>query len=522
MSHELVYPAPFESPAGSFLAIPVNEGVLFPADDETVEPLWLPAYGGHGICMPWFGASQGETGAGVMGILETPDDVRLGMGRPSSGGNSRLSLWPIWEPSRGQFSYGRSVRYVFLTSGGYVAQAKRYREYAKKTGLYKSLRAKLAENPNVDLLIGAVNVWTPTWYGNTDPLALVDEMQSLGIERLIHSEGSSAETIAALNSRPGVLASRYDIYQDVWPPDAPPSAKHEGWPEDLVLLPDGSTMQGWVIRSGETQYPGGVVCSSRGLEHAREQIPAELATHPYRCRFIDTTTASPWRECHSPDHPLSRTEDRHYKMELLRFCSEEMGLVTGAETGIDPSVPYVHYYEGMLSLGPYRLPDSGYTMIEYKRPTPEFLKYQVGHYYRAPLWELVYHDCAVSQWYWGDSSGKAPEVWDRRDLLNLLYGTPPLFMLNPEVWETHKGRFAQSYKAVCPTVRQIGYDEMLSHEFLTADHTLQRTVWSSGASIAANFADSPQTLPDGRTVPAMSAVVLGPPSGDGTEAENRG
>jgi hypothetical protein len=512
LSHGIVYPAPFATQKGTLLVVPVNEGILFPADDDTVEPLsWLPAYSGHGICMAWFGQCQGETGRGVMGIIETPDDARLGMDRPKVDGNSGLCLWPIWEPSRGEFAYTRAVTYTFLPSGGYVSQAKRYRDYAKQTGLYKSLRTKRAQNPNVDLLIGAVNVWAPAWYGNAEPLGLVDEMQSLGIERLIYSEGTSAETVAALNSRPGVLSSRYDIYQDVWPPDKPPNARHEGWPEDLVLLPDGSIMQGWVIRSGNTEYPGGVICSSRGLRRAREQVRAELATHPYRCRFIDTTTASPWRECHNPDHPLSRTEDRHYKMELLRFCSEEMGLVTGTETGIDPSVPYVHYYEGMLSLGPYRLPDSGYTMIEYKTPTPEFLKYQVGHYYRVPLWELVYHDCVVSQWYWGDSSNKAPEVWDQRDLLNLLYGTPPLFMLSPDMWVKHKDRFAQSYRAVCPTARALGYDEMLSHEFLTADHTLQRTVWSSGTSVVVNFGDTAQALPDGSTISPMGSIVAPAP-----------
>ncbi len=36
--------------------------------------------------------------------------------------------------------------------------------------------------------------------------------------------------------------------------------------------------------------------------------------------------------------------------------------------------------------------------------------------YRLLLWELVYHDCVVAQWYWGDYNNKLPAVWDRRDL----------------------------------------------------------------------------------------------------------
>jgi hypothetical protein len=516
MSQNFVYPAPFATDGDTFLVIPMNEGLLFPADDATVEPLWLAGYSGHGICMSWFGQCRGEAGAGLMGIIETPDDMLITVERPSLS-PSLLAVVPTWRPSRGEFAYTRAVNYVFFETGGYVAQAKRYREYSQDTGLFKSLAEKLAENPNVDLLIGAVNVWAPSWYGNHDPVGLITEMQSLGIRRILWSEGTSPENIAAMNEMPWVLTSRYDIYQDVWPPGQPEWANHEGWPEDLVLLPDGSTMPGWVIRGGDTEYPGGVVCSPRGLEHAQAQMPADLAAHPYRCRFIDTTTASSWRECYHPDHPTSRSEDKHYKMELLRFCSEDMGMVTGSETGIDSAVPHVCYFEGMLSLGPYRLPDCGYTLIDYKEPTEDFLKYQVGPYYRVPLWELVYHDCVVSHWYWGDSSNKAPEVWDERDLFNTLYGTPPLCMLSPDVWESHKSRFVESYQRVCPIVRRLGYDEMVSHEFLTSDHTLQRTTWSSGLSVVVNFGDEPQTLPDGRAVPAMSSVVLGGRPRDGGE-----
>jgi len=43
---------------------------------------------------------------------------------------------------------------------------------------------------------------------------------------------------------------------------------------------------------------------------------------------------------------LTRSEDRKYKRLFLEFCSKDMKLVTGTETGIDPSVPFVHYYEG--------------------------------------------------------------------------------------------------------------------------------------------------------------------------------
>lgn len=250
-----------------------------------------------------------------------------------------------------------------------------------------------------------------------------------------------------------------------------------------------------------------MISSPRQLDRAKRQVPEELKNLPYRARFIDTTTASPWREDYNPAHPLTRSEDRRYKMSLLEYMSKDLKLVTGTETGIDPSVPFVHYYEGMLSLGRYRLPDSGRDTLAYKPPTPDFLRFQVGHNYRVPLWEMVYHDCVVSQWYWGDYNNKTPEVWDRRDLFNLLYATPPMFMYTREMWQKSRDRFVQSYRNTGPVARRLGYDEMLAHEFVTADHAVQRTRWKSGAEIVVNFGDAPHRLQDGRTVAALGFLV---------------
>jgi len=499
----LCYPVPFRTQAGDFLVAPMGEGIMYPADDATVEEWGFPLYCGWRTSMPWSGVCHGENGPGVMTIIETPNDACFAMNRAPSG---LLELYPRWRPERADFGYTRAFTYAFTTSGGYVSQAKRYRQYAQQTGLFKSLAQKRSENPNVDLLIGAANVWAPWFYpGNDDPVGLASEMQSLGIARILYSDGNQRDATSTLNAMPGVLTGTYELYPAVWPPGQPDDAPHEGWPEDLVWQSDGSILPGWVIVRDGTSYPGGLVCTPRQVEHAQARIPADLAATPYRARFLDTTCCMPWQECYNPDHPTTRTEDCYWRMELLRYVSEDMGMVTGTESGIDPSVPYTHYYEGMLSLGPYRL--GGEDPAASDPPTPEFLKYQVGPYYRIPLWELVYHDCTVAMWYWGDSSNKAPEVWDQRDLINVLYGTPPLFMITPEIWSAHKTRFAQSYRTTCPAARTLGYDEMVSHEFLTEDHTLQRTTWSSGTTIAVNFADHAQNLPDGATVGPMGYLV---------------
>jgi len=503
------FPHPFVTEAGTYLVVPMNEGISYPVEDATIGPMRLIAYGGHGICMAFWGVTDGRQG--YMAIIETPDDAAIRIARL----DGKLYVAPEWDSQKGQFGYTRQLRYVFFEEGGYVAICKRYRSYAQTAGLFKTLEQKRKENPNVDLLIGAVNVWC--W--EKDALAIVGQLKSLGIERILWSNRQSPEVIKTMNQMRGVLTSRYDIYQDLMDPQiveeklwrAHQDWTQDGWPDDLMLDQNGDWRRGWQVKGKDGQmYPCGVLCDKQALKYARQRVPQDLETHPYRCRFIDTTTASPWRECYHPDHPMTRSESRHWKMELLRFIYEQMKLVTGSETGHDAAVPYVHYFEGMLSLGPYRVPDAGRDMIRIWDEVPERVaKFQVGHRYRLPLWELVYHDCVVAQWYWGDYNNKLPALWDKRDLFNVLYGTPPMFMFNSQIWQQNKDRFAQSYKNTCPVARAVGYAEMLDHRFLTADRDVQQTVFSNGVTVMVNFGEKPYRLPDGKELAAMSYDVSG-------------
>ena len=509
LTSALSFPHPFVTEAGTYLVVPMNEGISYPVDDETIKPRWLAAYGGHGICMAFWGVTDGQRGQ--MTIIETPDDMSIYMQRA----DGKLCIEPKWESQKGNFGYSRKLRYVFFDKGGHVAICKRYRLHAEQIGKLKTLEEKRRENPNVDLLIGAVNVWC--W--ENDALTIVREARSLGINRILWSNRKPPEVIKAMNEMDGVLTSRYDIYQDLMDPQIVkdklrsqhPDWTQAGWPDDLMLDSKGNRREGWQVKGTDGQmYPCGVLCDRQAIKHAEQRVPAELQTHPYRCRFIDTTTASPWRECYHPDHPMTRSDSRHWKMELLRYMSENAGLVTGSETGHDAAVPYVHYFEGMLSLGPYRVPDAGRDMRKIWDEVPEQVaKFQLGHKYRLPLWELVYHDCVVAQWYWGDYNNKLPALWLKRDLFNILYGTAPMFMFDSRLWEQNKERFARSYKNICDVTRAVGYADMTDHRFLTSDRDVQQTAFANGVTVTVNFGEKPFRLSDGKEIEPMSYHVSG-------------
>jgi len=152
----------------------------------------------------------------------------------------------------------------------------------------------------------------------------------------------------------------------------------------------------------------------------------------------------------------------------------------------------------VLSLGPYRVPDAGRDMQRIWTEVPERVaKFQIGHRYRLPLWELVYHDCVVAQWYWGDYNNKLPALWDKRDLFNALYGTPPMFMFNHRLWQENRERFVASYQAAASVARATGYSEMVDHRFLTPNRDVQQTRFANGVVVTVNFGKAPFEMADG-------------------------
>lgn len=508
MAAPLRWPPAFATAAGQQLILPVNEGIAYPADDTSLPAMHYHLYGGHGLCMPWYGAAAAD-GAGWMALVETPDDAEVGLPRR----DGLLGLVPQWQPQRGACGPERRLRFAFLDGGGHVAMAKRYREHARATGLLRTLAEKRRSVPAVDLLVGAVNTWC---WDDDAAVAICREMQAAGIARILWSDALPPAQLTELN-RLGVLTSRYDIYQDTMDPAQFARLRHThpdwttaAWARgDIQRDADGRPTRGWEIEAKEgPMVPCGVLCDRQALPYVRERIAAELQASPYRCRFIDTTTASPWRECWDPRHPMTRSDSRAFRVDLLRVVSGEFGLVCGSETGHDAAVPAVHYFEGMMSLGPYRVPDAGRAMMRrWDEVPPAVAAFQTGHRYRLPLWELVYHDCVVAHWYWGDYSDKLPALWDRRDLWNALYGTAPMFMFDRARWDADRARYVRSYAATVPVARATGYSEMLDHAWLTPDHAVQRTRFAGGVSVTVNFGDRPWSDAAGTIAPLGSRIA---------------
>lgn len=519
----LFWPFPFVPEKKDRIVLPVNEGISFPVTERPQGVSTTHTYGGHGLCMGFWANIEdkiGQGGSGYIGIVETPDDMNLKLECVSAEKNTPALIYPFpgWVGQLKKFGYKRSVRYAFFDKGGHVAACKRYREYAKKIGLYCPFTEKVKRNPNLkkgfDLLIGSANIW----YFSNDRVQIVKEMKEAGMDLLLWSAGGSGDELRTMNEMGGVLTSRYDIYQDLMDPanldkvGLHPDWTQDAWPHDINWTdPDGTWRKGWGVfpkgvkstdpDANKKRIRCAVLCDSKALPYAEKRISKELESRPYKGRFIDTTVAAPWYECYNPAHPMTRTDSKHWKMKLLDLMGSRFNLVCGSETGHEASVPYCDFYEGMTSLGPYRLPHGGWTGAEFNDPTPEYIvKYQTGADYRLPLWELVYHDCTVSYYYWYDFSNRRADIWPKRDLISALYGVPPMYRLTRKIWDEQKDLFAASYKIACRTSRETGWSEMTDHRILTEDRLVQQSFFSNGFSVIANFSDKTFTCSDGITI----------------------
>jgi hypothetical protein len=496
----LPYPPRLESALTEGAVVFCNRscGQLVDQKDLAYPQRQFACYGNLGLDLPWVGVTDRHRGDGVMVLLETPVDATVALLPDAEG---RLWPQPRWTAAGGHWSYARRASWRFAPEGGYVALAKIYRRYAQQTGPWKTLTEKARERPAVSRLKGAADTWgVSSGTGGPTALPFALEARAAGITRaIINGNGKfPAEDMARINAM-GFLTGEYDNYDDIR--EGPLAMQSDSVEQVALRGSDGKPATGWVTLEG-VRYSRRA--SSHALAAARQLIPPILATYPFNARFLDVTPTVDLVEDYNPACPADRRQDLASRRELLGYVAS-LGLVLGGEHGKAWNADLLDYAEGTMS-GPFwwEMP-AGHLVVPTSRDEikANYLQYGINPAARIPLWELVFHDCVVTTWYWGDSSGYtidvAPELSDVKDLANLLYGTVPLLWVDHRGygWNRHRQRFLETYRNTCKLHEVIGFAEMLSHEFLSADRLLQRTRFAGGAAVVVNFGAEPRPYRDG-------------------------
>lgn len=523
MSKFLTYPYPFLPHDEDLFILPEHEGVGIPVKDFSIldkkyasEHVAAPMYNkqyrfycGHDLSMTFWGCA-GNSGS-LMGIAETPNDASLRMQTL----DGKLAGGIEWEASRSTFGYDRTVRYVFFDQGGYNAICKRYRAYAKEQGMLKTLAEKSVDNPNsLKFAQGAL-----VWIFSPDTDVLVPQMLAAGMKNIsVTGPMFTPGEVRRMNDE-GVLNGVYDCVRSVLPAEfmdkvfrMDPTDVRQAFPDDVLLMKNGKPFDyGWP----KNGYNGKVyrtldVCDLQKAGYAKDRLDQILAHRPMTIHFYDTITAFPWTECYDPDHPTTRTQVREAREEVLRQAVEDYHQVLGAEAGHIYAVPYATYFEGMNHSRFFYYQIKGHPLYVYDHQKEIPAAYQdamkVEHQYRLPLWELVNHDSCVTFTRWNTPNNKIHGGlwWDHMDLWNILYATPPMFMfINDSVtfWKTYKERYLQSYRNIVEGVlSKTAGQEMIRHDFLTEDKSVQQTTFSNGVQITVNFGTNLFTTTSGESI----------------------
>ena len=482
---------------GKLLFCDRSAGVYLDQRDETYGGRLLGIYG-NTTCtdMPFIGLIDELKEDGVIALAETPADAYFYLAPDDEGRH-----WPQihWEESLDTFRYARSLSYRFSPEGGYVNLAQIYREYAEQQGRVVPLEDKRARKPAVSFLKGAPIIW-----GAYDAWEFVREARTLGLTRgvlcnTLHGLFDSS-AVRELNAM-GYLTAPYDSFGDVLDGD---TGFHSDNIEETALhvRPGLGPALGWQDELN-TYFTRSSAYALRAL---KSYVPSDIETLGYNSRFIDVSMAIHLMEDWHPDHTFDRRQDLAYRRECFAWL-DGLDLVLGIEHGNDWGIEFIEWTEGAVG-GPFwweASHENGWNPSRLRRAEapgdyPEnYLKYGDRHDTRVPLWQLVYHDCNVSTWYWGDGPGfhyhADPRSADRKDLFTLLYGGVPVLWRDRTGydWFEHRDRFMRSYYDTCIFHEEVAFARMTDHRFLSEDSALQRTWFDTGHSAVVNFSDHPRS-----------------------------
>jgi Family of unknown function (DUF5696) len=444
--------------------------------------------------MSWWGFQKGNSA--MMVIVETPDDASYQFSHPAGG---PTVVGPRWQSQLGRFGYMRSARMAFVDNGNYVQLAKRYRRYVMETGLFVSLREKIARTPLVAELFGIPQTRVSIL---RNLVSSSDRYDTKDVAKN-YSLTTFDERIKQLRDLKAKGIDRLLVYVSGWPnlgydrqhPDPlPPPEKAGGWEgmkrlinachelgyqvilhdqyRDYYLDAPSYNPQFAIHEEDETlpphQFPGSRFGDSkRGripmMRHwdggpqaylnARFQLGHLVKNYRLFTEngiktegiYIDVIGYVPPDQDFNPEHPTTHTDAMRGQIAMMNWSRQNLGIVA-TESGADWVMPYVDVIN------------------------------QSGGGSKAillPLYQLVYHDAVITS-------------FGARDQKTLLQGL--LFGGQPELpFAGGDEQIMTLIKEMMLLHKRVGMLEMTKHEFLDTSYKKERTTFADGTTVTINW-----------------------------------
>ena len=446
--------------------------------------------------MSWWGFQKGR--AAMMLIVETPDDAAYQFKHPPGG---PTVIGPRWRAQLGRFGYTRSVRMAFVADGDYVDLAKRYRRYVMESGLFVSLKEKIARTPIVSDLIGTPHTRLSIFRNrsvDSDRYDTKDPSQNYSLTTFEERARNVRDLKAKGFERALVFVSGWPRlgYDRQHPDPLPPPEKAGGW-AGLKKLVDTCRELGYpvilhdqyrdyyldapsydsqfAVHEEDTslppkQFPGsrfgdfkqGNIPMMRHWDggkqaylNARFQLGHLLKNYQLffdngiktQGIYIDVIGYVPPDADFNAEHPTTRSEAMQAQAAMLNWSRYNLG-ITATESGADWTIPYV---DVVNSSG------GGSKAI------------------LIPLYNLVYHDAVIVSF----------GARDEKTLLQgLLFGGVPELPINIS---TVPEKFLSLMRQMMMLHKRVGLLDMTRHEFLDSSYKKERTTFADGTTVTVDW-----------------------------------
>ncbi len=371
-------------------------------------------------------------------------------------------------------------------------------------------------------LLAAVDGW-----GDGCSLAMVEQLAAGGLDRL----WLGSPSWRGLRDRPdlvaravglGYLIGPYDSFNAIHKPDQAESWETAQFGGELyesgaIIMPDGSPRKGFQ-KKGHMLSP---LASRAAVEQRVTALMRELRCNSW---FIDCDAAGELYDDYSPQHPATQLDDMSARLSRMAWIRDTFKAVIGSEGGAAYAAGTIHFAHGMMTpvigwgdpaltqrgspfyLGSYYPPDAPAVFFAQVAMKEEHRRIYADPRFRLPLYETVFHDALVATHQWGYGSLKFADPGRTRELLELLYGVPPLYHLNRDEWAKRRALITAHYAFFSPLHRHAGLLPMSDFQWLSDDHLVQRTAFGDDLDLIANFRAEPFTY-DGVLVPGHSIAA---------------
>jgi hypothetical protein len=137
-----------------------------------------------------------------------------------------------------------------------------------------------------------------------------------------------------------------------------------------------------------------------------------------------------------------------------------------------------------------------------------FFDFGLAHREQVPVNGIAWGDTQFSAWHWNHANNREPDSWLKKDLINILYGTAPTYVVDAAGYWTNKQDILKSYNRVCPWYERLFGGAVMNHRWLTEDRNVQETEFSNGWTAIVNFGDSPYKTSRGTVLQPVSYTVF--------------